>query len=859
MDPHFQENKGRRPYHRDAEKALKALYDLFGKRTRARKSALALIHLLAQKNRRIVLYLGAGCSKAVKVLGTHNKYPGYSWKELLEKLFEQLPREEQKRFLKSLKNRSEWKGIRAPTNLDSVAPYFDKLQLAWFLLMGSEDALTDRQRQIERRDKQIASLVQPPLDLDRESTLLEELLTLEFEDIVTTNYDDNIAHFLKKKNKQFIEITESQDMAKSLRGGRENYLFYLHGKAGKSPLVFDRFDYAKLLAERDGILDYVTFLLRDSHAIYVGFGLDDPTFNLVETRLQTLHNAARPESFAFLPETTEAERRAWAGRFLNMIDYGDYSKLPEIFHNINIICSYLDSVDHKVRDVTNPMEDQTESYMDPSLNQYMEGQFTASLENCRSALASTLFWDRTYTPGVGFELPEDLKMVARIFEIRFQLALDHYKLQGQKDEHSELMTMHVEEARKILKAAKERIGKASNQRPETKTKWHALENQLTNLEGRGLYHKEEFVEAKEKFATVLERTPKGGFEIVERDDKDTLIAKFELAESYYYARCAFSRIEYQFRSGSAPRSSEAEDLMRTAEEIIEYRNELKRIGEKSLGETKWKYCQNRIATLSRIARWTAGRHKVGICRDVIPLKNERTEDVYKILSQGIGLLEDTEPSLGSERWPISPRWWAMRNRYLARGHALRWIVAQHISQEHIKKESEDGFFRAHSKIQEAIQEAQGPGLGRQELLNLLEAARLGILEMFGERIRLIQSGLRAHVRPSGLSACLYQLDSAFQKFQYPAGDKAWLENMGYRLASYVVVLAGTLSGAEVELLTNPKLRDFFNKNDTLDRMTECVERSYRALSPQFENRINDFRSTLEEISSELNSMTPTTC
>src|SRR5205807_8515559 len=90
--------------------------------------------------------------------------------------------------------------------------------------------------------------------------------------------------------------------------------------------------------------------MRSSHVVYVGFGLDDPTFNLVETRLNALDGDHRPQSFAFVPTITDKERQLWHTRHLEIIDYSSHSDATDpkihdhihrILHNISVIRKYV--------------------------------------------------------------------------------------------------------------------------------------------------------------------------------------------------------------------------------------------------------------------------------------------------------------------------------------------------------------------------------------------------------------------------------------------------------------------------------------------------------------------------------------
>src|SRR5207253_11209523 len=128
---------GKPVYYRDAERALKDLDAMFGKaHSVARDSILKVMHLLLNKGRRIVLYLGAGCSMAVQVRMPkgHADFQGKSWIDLLRGLLDSMSTEKRTEFLQSLADRAERdSGNNDDLDIGGFLQYFDKLQVAWYL------------------------------------------------------------------------------------------------------------------------------------------------------------------------------------------------------------------------------------------------------------------------------------------------------------------------------------------------------------------------------------------------------------------------------------------------------------------------------------------------------------------------------------------------------------------------------------------------------------------------------------------------------------------------------------------------------------------------------------------------------
>ena len=506
-------------YYRDAASALKKLDEMFGKsRTKARDSVHNLIQVLLNRNRRIVLYLGAGCSMAVEVSTPegHAEFRGKSWIGLLRGLLSTMSSDKRDDFLQSLAFRAERETKNtAEMDIGDFLQYFDKLQVAWYLSRLFPNYTI--------RDEEISKLVEPPVEAKASSPLHTQLFRLPFQDIITTNYDSHIVRFLQEPDEErgeisFREITTSKDLVSFKSESDRCRIFYLHGKARQSPLVFDRFDYAELLAERDGILDYVTYLLMDSHVIYVGFGLDDPTFNMMETRLQTFYGIYRPQSFAFMPFATEIERSAWLARNLEIIDYGDHRELPEILRCVNTTLKFVAWAEPRRLHELNvdPKADRTKTYMAAALDCYVRGKYKESLLKCRAALASTLFWEGQGRASGNSILRFD--DAARLCDIRIRMASIHYKLHWTPDEnedHKKAIEENENVASNILKEQREflntrldpREGVAADPHTDAsqRQRMHedqlrtlrASENSLNILKARVLYHNGQFGSAQE--------------------------------------------------------------------------------------------------------------------------------------------------------------------------------------------------------------------------------------------------------------------------------------------------------------------------------------------------------------------------
>ena len=846
----------------------------------------------------------------------------------------------------------------------------------------------------KERDEEIGKLVEPPANSEASSPLHRELLKLPFDDIVTTNYDSHIARFLQQPDEEsgetisFEEITNSKDLISSKSEGSHR-LFYLHGKVGQSqPLVFDRFDYAALMAERDGILDYVTYLLMDSHVIYVGFGLDDPTFNLMETRLQTLHGVLRPQSFTFIPVATEMERVTWRKRKLDIIDYGKVDDLPKILECVNTTLKFVGWAEKERPKDVDPKLDRTKDYMAAALDYYVLGRFKESLLECRAALASTLFWERK--PSRDSESPPVLSFdeAARVCEIRIRMASIHYKLRwapNEEEDHEKARAENETVASAIIREQKQ-----ESQREEPKEvaekenaqiqALRALENSLNILRARVLYHQGLLTEALEIYKRVENS---GKLEIPAKSDEPQLLSeeainksrnsvlwKLKFDEGYIYAKCQISRIAYQLAEedsgeGLTGRDEQVKSLDDLEKEIEKLRNFIAVSEPDCKTVPEWDYYRNSIGILHRIAVWTAGRHAVGVCRDVIPTKEERNTEIRQKLSNGIErlkkdpvdagaaplrigdladavdllsklrggmdplstylrnkfspparellnqyaipnkpasellsvlvdnlnrvldgpllyeadrfalvpfpevkkLLEQVSRNgnfgfnrrflelayprqIGKNEKMMSQRWFALRHRYLCRGYALRWVVDQQIVGQEARNDTD--LVDAYENLQKALQVAGGPGLERERVVNLLEAARLNLLAMFGERLGNGRRRRLTNVSPLSFGAGLYYLDAAFREID----ESGWLQILGYRIASYFAIVSGRGRSAEFDRVRDNKtLFQFLSMN--VDQMRDTVENAHREFAARqgkarvLDRRIEYYRRGVAAIRAEI--------
>jgi SIR2-like domain len=837
--------------HQTAEVALKSINQTLKHSPAAQDRILDLINHLIEKDRGFILYAGAGCNKQVHVKEArgHRAYEGLLWKELLERLLQGLTAEKRARFLASLDRRSGRPGT-PPTSIEDLFKVFaDRLLVAWLLSSCFEDS---------ERDEAIVRLVEPPPG-HRSSPLYDELLKIPFRDIITTNYDTNLKHFL---GKDVTEIETAETLARSPRMLGRPRLFYLHGKVNDrgDRLVLDRFDYGRLMAERDGIVEYVTYLLRDFQVIYVGFGLDDPTFNLMESRLEALHGKDRPQSYAFVDFVTEKEREVWRDRRLAIIDYADHNQLPKLFRSINTIRTYVCRSEPNRPRVDDPRDDRSRSYIDSGLTLYAAGDFEGSLGQCRAALSAKLFRPRDVARRPGSAGVMSFGDLAEVCELYIRMALNHYKLSAvhnriEKEHHQFCFNRTLEGALNTLGEIKDHPESANAMYANATL---ALDNSIKILQARWVYHEGQFEKARNLYREVASDTTRsamrGG-----RETAQSMVWKLKLREGYDYALCQISRIEYQLLDDHGDerlegRTDRLADLKTLLEGIERSRRFVEKSRRKCKDQPEWLYYQTSLTTIHGIALWTKGRHALRVCRDLIPTRAERTAATWQMLTDGLEFLQE-EPWLGwKSRWRSSPRWRALRLRYVCRGHALRWVVAHELPGA--QKLNDEDLVQAYAAIRAAIDETGGLGLERQRVASLLEATRLNTLVLFGERIRSGLSSRSPRQSPLSFAAGLHYLDTAFVEMG-PGMEhgRGWLKLLGGRLATYLAVVASLQPRVDTQHVKSEELKAFFNLG--IERMIERVVNDYHRFGVElgnplaFQPRMNFFKDCVGLVQEEL--------
>lgn len=388
------------------------------------------------------------------------------------------------------------------------------------------------------------------------------------------------------------------------------------------------------------------------------------------------------------------------------------------------------------------------------------------------------------------------------------------------------------------------------------------------LDARLLYAKGKYKKARDVYEAVV--TSSEGFltEIEKRCEdlpiRRNVLSKMRCCETYYYASCQKSRIDYQLID------ADPDDLRSVRWNEADTMRDLARRVENEVGkgppsdacrdEAEYYYFLQSLLNIALIARWTGGRHKAGVFLGVLPTRDERTDANREAVDDAIQRLEFDEndqlalPFLQElmERGRRGPAasWRAERERYLARAKTLRWLLGVRKGGCAATADLRDAF----QHLQRGMEHATGSGMERHRVVNSLESVRLNVLVLFGQRI--VRPSTAAEASPLTVSAAAHYLDDAFRRMGELRESKKrvhvdWLEALGLSLAAYLSLLTmekGRYGGPRP---SDPKIASFLGEKPEVQY--ESVHTLYAQMSETVGemSRAALFEKTYKGVRSEL--------
>lgn len=441
----------------------------------------------------MILFLGAGTTMSIEKNEIETgafPFQPYSWEGLLKKLFLGLGENRQKKFLEEQSDGhedkiKEWRSKSNGDWFDIIKNFKDKPTLAWSIGLYYS--------KLTARNKVLYQLVSSPFEesSDFKSATLEQIVKLPFNDIITTNFDPSLTQFLEKedvfreehksdflryrgyekKQNKVVEIFDQTSFLQSITKQPRPRLFYIHGKAdenGNNFLVFDKFEFAKLLSDEVGMLNYLINQFLFSTVIYFGFGLDDQTFNFIQEKLSKILKKASPKkdshepdieklySYSFSTQISETEIAEFEkNKFIRVIKYNDHKKLPVILNHINTILEYFRQSPENEIELKFPSDEKNVSYQNRGRKEYLSANYKDGLKYYRLAFATLLF---PSDPSAAESSWENNK---NIIQIRRYLALNLSKIRWKTpftdSERVELLEGTVSRAEELLEKCEQQF------------------------------------------------------------------------------------------------------------------------------------------------------------------------------------------------------------------------------------------------------------------------------------------------------------------------------------------------------------------------------------------------------------------
>jgi hypothetical protein len=130
------------------------------------------------------------------------------------------------------------------------------------------------------------------------------LLALPVRHVLTTNYDDLLEQTLTALKRHPIKVVQQEDVARTGAGGGV-YVVKLHGDAGSAEeVVLSRDDYDEFFTSRPAMALLLEGLLLNQTFFFVGYGLRDPNFRQIYSRIARMLRQARRPAYATTFEAT---------------------------------------------------------------------------------------------------------------------------------------------------------------------------------------------------------------------------------------------------------------------------------------------------------------------------------------------------------------------------------------------------------------------------------------------------------------------------------------------------------------------------------------------------------------------------
>ena len=144
---------------------------------------------------------------------------------------------------------------------------------------------------------------------------------------ITTNYDALLERAIREGSPdEFLDVVtplQQLEIASIVQSRAEGFLFKPHGDLSScDSIVLTREDYRRLHGSNRNVLEAMRTLLVSRPVIFIGFGLRDPDFLLVQDILSTTFGVNPQDHYALMPDVVSEEADYWLRNYgIRLVSY----------------------------------------------------------------------------------------------------------------------------------------------------------------------------------------------------------------------------------------------------------------------------------------------------------------------------------------------------------------------------------------------------------------------------------------------------------------------------------------------------------------------------------------------------------
>jgi hypothetical protein len=152
---------------------------------------------------------------------------------------------------------------------------------------------------------------------------------LPVRDIVTTAYDDLLEQAFREARRPFNRVVTRFDVP-GLKADRTT-LIWLYGRVGQRPtLTLTEDDHFRLLTDKAELIDLIRPIFAARPVLFLGYDLRDPDFNILHRDVIQRLGRLAMRAVAVQSGLSEAERRVWLSREIEIVDAQPMAFLSEL-------------------------------------------------------------------------------------------------------------------------------------------------------------------------------------------------------------------------------------------------------------------------------------------------------------------------------------------------------------------------------------------------------------------------------------------------------------------------------------------------------------------------------------------------